>query len=426
MSRFAQGRPRLRDAVIGVAGTCALTAAVVVAPATVHAAAGPCSVAYQVNQWTGGFTAAVTVTDTGAPVTSWTLTWTFPGDQQITSAWNATATQTGEAVSAVNESYNGSIATGGTASFGFQGTFSGSNATPTDFALNGAACNGGSSASASASATPSSGTPSASVSASASASASQSASASASPSASATSSPPSGPCPSAAVFCDGFEDQATTTPSGRWSPYTLNCSGSGTVSITSALAHAGTKSVEAAGVDGYCNHIFVRDSTDMAAASPVWFVRFWMRHTTPFPTGHVTFLAMNDSADGNTDLRLGAQNGALMWNRQSDDATLPAQSPAGVAQSVTVPTGTWECVEFSVNKTNGQISTWYNGAAVPGLIEDGVPTQDVDAQWLAGSGATWRPNLTDLKLGWESYGGGGNDTLWFDDVVLSTARIGCS
>ena len=42
------------------------------------------------------------------------------------------------------------------------------------------------------------------------------------------------------------------------------------------------------------------------------------------------------------------------------------------------------------------------------------------------AGANWRPNLTDLKIGWESYGGGGNDTLWFDDVVLSTARIGCS
>ncbi|MEU0152180.1 hypothetical protein [Micromonospora fulviviridis] len=29
---------------------------------------------------------------------------------------------------------------------------------------------------------------------------------------------------------------------------------------------------------------------------------------------------------------------------------------------------------------------------------------------------TWRPRLTDLKLGWESYGGAA-DTLWFDDVA---------
>jgi hypothetical protein len=179
------------------------------------------------------------------------------------------------------------------------------------------------------------------------------------------------------------------------------------------------------GADGYCNHVFTDDTTDMAAASPTWFVRFWIRHTTALPTGHTTFLAMNDSAEGNTDLRLGGQNGALMWNRQSDDATLPAQSPVGVAQSAVLPTGVWTCVEFSVNGSNGQIQTWLNGTAVPGLTEDGVPTADIDSQWLAGSGATWRPHLTDLKLGWESYSGG-PDTLNFDDVALATSRIGCA
>jgi len=162
----------------------------------------------------------------------------------------------------------------------------------------------------------------------------------------------------------------------------------------------------------------------MAAAAPTWYVRFWMKHTAPLPINHTTFLAMKDPAHNNTDLRLGAQNGALVWNRQSDDATLPDQSPAGVAQSITVPTGAWECVEFSVSGANGQIHTWYNGTQVPGLTEDGVPTSDIDDQWLGGSGSSWRPQLTDLKLGWENYSNG-DDTLWFDDVVLSSSRIGC-
>jgi hypothetical protein len=230
----------------------------------------------------------------------------------------------------------------------------------------------------------------------------------------------------ASVFCDGFEDQASTTPSGRWSVDTPNCSGTGTVAVDSTAAHTGSKSVKVTGTDGYCNHVFIADTGDMTGASPVWYVRFWIMHTTPLPASHVTFLAMNDAAHGNTDLRLGGQNGALMWNRQSDDATLPDQSPAGVAQSAVLPTGVWECVEFEVDGANGQIYTWLNGNAVPGMTEDGVPTPNVDDQWLSGSGASWRPNLTDLKLGWESYGGGGNDTLWFDDAALSTTRIGCS
>ncbi|HZP52780.1 cellulose-binding domain-containing protein [Actinocrinis sp.] len=417
-------RPRrLRDAALAVATAAVAAGAVAVAP-SVSAAAGPCSVAYQVNQWSGGFTANVTLTDTGSPVTSWTLSWTFTGNQQITSGWNAQITQTGTSVKAVNESYNGSIATGGTATFGFQGTFSGTNATPTDFALNGVSCAGGSSSSPSASASASaSATPSASPSTSP--SSSPSASRSASPSASPSGSSGGGSCPSAAVFCEGWESQTVgAAPSGRWSISTPNCSGSSTATITGAQAHGGVKSLEIDGVGTYCNHVFADDTTDMPLASPTWYVRFWFKHTAPLPTNHTTFLAMNDSADNNTDLRLGAQNGALMWNRQSDDATLPAQSPAGVAQSVVVPTGAWECLEFSVSKTTGQIYTWYNGTLVPGLTEDGVPTQDIDAQWLGGSGASWRPNLTDLKLGWENYSNG-NDTLWFDDVVLSTSRIGC-
>ena len=56
------------------------------------------------------------------------------------------------------------------------------------------------------------------------------------------------------------------------------------------------------------------------------------------------------------------------------------------------------------------------------LDQDGVPTQDIDKQWLNKVG--WKPDLVDLKLGWESYGGQ-DMTLWFDDVAIGPARIGC-
>ena len=104
---------------------------------------GSCQVSYQTtSQWTGGFTASVTITDTGsAALTSWTLKFTFPGDQHITSAWNGTATQSGENVTITNASYNGTVAPGGgSTSAGFQGTWTSSDATPASFTLNGAAC----------------------------------------------------------------------------------------------------------------------------------------------------------------------------------------------------------------------------------------------------------------------------------------------
>ncbi len=398
---------RWRRAPVAAAGACAFIAAAAILPAVVRvtqtsAATGPCSISYQVNQWTGGFTAAVALTNNSAPVSSWTLTWTFGGNQQITSAWNAQITQAGGAVRASSLSYNAVLGTGATASFGFQGSYSGSNDTPANFAVNGVACNGAApTPSPSASATPTS-----------------------TPSPTPTTTPAGGTCSGTVIFCDSFENQATTVPSGRWSSTTPNCSGTGTAAVDPTVAHTGSKSVRVTGTDGYCNHIFIDDSTDMASAGSNWYVRFWMMHTTPLPTGHVTFLAMNDSANGSTDLRLGGQNGALMWNRQSDDATLPDQSPVGVAASVVLPVNTWECVEFEVNGANGQINTWFNGTSVPGLTEDGVPTHDIDNQWLSANPG-WRPHLTDLKLGWESYSGG-TDTLWFDDVALSATRIGCT
>jgi acetylxylan esterase len=103
---------------------------------------GSCHVSYQTtSQWTGGFTASATITDTGsAALSGWTLKFTFPGDQHITSSWNGTAVQSGESVTITNASYNGTVAAGGSTSAGFQGTWTSSDATPASFTLNGATC----------------------------------------------------------------------------------------------------------------------------------------------------------------------------------------------------------------------------------------------------------------------------------------------
>jgi cellulose 1,4-beta-cellobiosidase len=123
--------------VAGASGT-----ALAVVPGDSGLAAVPCSVDYKVqNDWGSGFTAAVTVTNNSAPKSSWAVKWSYVGSQKVTNAWNAKVTQAGAAVTAANETYNGTLATGGSVSFGFQGTYSGSNAVPTAFTLDGVTCN---------------------------------------------------------------------------------------------------------------------------------------------------------------------------------------------------------------------------------------------------------------------------------------------
>ncbi|MFE9044216.1 endo-1,4-beta-xylanase [Streptomyces sp. NPDC007818] len=83
------------------------------------------------SQWGGGFTGQVTVRNTGtAPLAGWTVGWEYPAGQRITQAWNAAVTQTGTAVTATHLPYNGTVPAGGSATFGFNASWTGANPPP--------------------------------------------------------------------------------------------------------------------------------------------------------------------------------------------------------------------------------------------------------------------------------------------------------
>ncbi|WIN00530.1 non-reducing end alpha-L-arabinofuranosidase family hydrolase [Actinoplanes oblitus] len=133
-----------KSRVLVSAGAALLASTAVVVALPADAAAAGCSVSYAVSsQWQGGFGANVSITNLGDPLSDWTLTWSYGAGQTVTQAWNATVTQSGAAVTAKNMSYNGSVGTGGTVSFGFNGSWTGSNPAPTGFSLNGVNCTGG-------------------------------------------------------------------------------------------------------------------------------------------------------------------------------------------------------------------------------------------------------------------------------------------
>ncbi|WP_436528734.1 cellulose binding domain-containing protein [Actinoplanes sp. HUAS TT8] len=136
---------RRRTLALTLAATAALTSGIAVLAAGPASAAAGCTVTYAVSSsWPGGFGANVTITNLGDPLSSWTLAWTFTGGQTVTQAWNTALTQSGTQVTARNAGWNGSVATGGTASFGFNGTTTGStNPVPAAFTLNGTTCTGG-------------------------------------------------------------------------------------------------------------------------------------------------------------------------------------------------------------------------------------------------------------------------------------------
>src|SRR5262249_29303768 len=91
-----------------------------------------CTATYvKTNEWPGGFGVTVTVTNGSAATTAWTVTWTFANGQQITQLWSGVYTQTGANVTVNNADYNGTLAPNASTTFGFNGSWSGTNTNPT-------------------------------------------------------------------------------------------------------------------------------------------------------------------------------------------------------------------------------------------------------------------------------------------------------
>ncbi|MFD9700373.1 cellulose binding domain-containing protein [Lentzea sp. NPDC059081] len=114
-------------------------------PPTTTAPPRPCAVSYRVTgQWQGGFQVSVIVRNTGtAAVTGWVVRWSFSGGETVRDIWDASARQSGAAVSASNLSYNSRIAAGGSVQFGFNGSSRGAPRVPGAFTVNGAQCSVG-------------------------------------------------------------------------------------------------------------------------------------------------------------------------------------------------------------------------------------------------------------------------------------------
>jgi hypothetical protein len=140
----AMARPRIRlirqySAILLVAGA---TATGVLALGTGPAyAAGITATFSEDSDWGTGYQAKYTIANgTTSSISSWTVGFDLPAGTSLGSFWDATLTVSGGHVTAVNRDYNGNVAPGGTAAFGFIVSGSG---VPANCTINGGSCSGG-------------------------------------------------------------------------------------------------------------------------------------------------------------------------------------------------------------------------------------------------------------------------------------------
>lgn len=119
--------------------------AVVIALLTAQAAnaAGVTAAFTKVSDWGSGFEGKVTVTNgTTSSLSTWSVALDFPSGYNVTSAWDATHTGSGQTHTFTRPSWAGPLAPGASVSFGFNGS-------PGNFPglaacrLNGGSCSGG-------------------------------------------------------------------------------------------------------------------------------------------------------------------------------------------------------------------------------------------------------------------------------------------
>jgi cellulase/cellobiase CelA1 len=73
-----------------------------------------------VNSWPGGYQSEVTVTNSGSSsISGWTVSWTQPSGDTISSLWNAVQGTANGQTTAKNAAYNGQLGAGASTTFGY-------------------------------------------------------------------------------------------------------------------------------------------------------------------------------------------------------------------------------------------------------------------------------------------------------------------
>jgi hypothetical protein len=117
-----------------------------VPPSTSASASPPpgstCAFEYRVtNRWNGGFAVTWKLTNTGStPITGWSVSLQFSGDERLSEGWSAVYAQIGQALTLGDLSWNRVIPPGGSANGGFLAWGNSTTAPPSSATLAGRAC----------------------------------------------------------------------------------------------------------------------------------------------------------------------------------------------------------------------------------------------------------------------------------------------
>jgi hypothetical protein len=246
------------------------------------------------------------------------------------------------------------------------------------------------------------------------------------------------PC-KAARFCETFETYPTgKPPAGGWKAQT----NLGAISVVDTEHFGGGKSVKfttQSASGGKTAYIRLDVASVFPAPGNMYFGRMMARlESAPEQSVHWTFIQSGGLIEGQNYhalYRYGGQqpikNGTtfvgtqLMANYETPDSyggTGPSSDCWNHSNAKVMPVAKWTCIEWQFDGPNDTMRFWLDDAAIDTLTVQGKGQgcvhQDKTFEWKA-------PRFDNVQLGWESYQQDTERTLYIDDVVISTTRVGC-
>jgi hypothetical protein len=209
-------------------------------------------------------------------------------------------------------------------------------------------------------------------------------------------------CDGADIFCADFEADAIPAEMLFWPEY-LRATQT-FISIDKTLAHTGQGALKVVGTD-YSQMLGV------TVPNKFW-GRVYLRSDTDIQAGHNTYVAAGTSTgDPNmgTYIRIGEHQCQLELNRNTDDKELLSNGGTYMCEGgVKLLKDTWYCLEFLYDGPGQEIRVFVDDEEITAL-----------------HATAWGVNEYQVfKLGFEKYHGM-NKTLWYDNLALGSAQIGC-
>lgn len=222
-----------------------------------------------------------------------------------------------------------------------------------------------------------------------------------------------GACQAAGVlFCETFEEAPLDQPPPA--PWSLAMNGEkGTALVDgSTEAHSGSRSVRVESAGNYQTFFALAGAPVFPTSTPALYLRAFLKLDEPMTGGHNTYFKAGAAGgiSSENETRVGVMFEMLMINQpDADRGFLSNQNYWTNNQpGVVFEPRTWTCIESYFDPPNSTVRFWVNEIEVTDLhITD------------------WKQDaLGSFHFGFEKYAGP-DATLWYDDIIISTAPIGC-